>query len=617
MPILLNCQDLSKSYGPHPLFNGVSLGISSGERLGLIGPNGAGKSTLMKILAGRVEPDTGEITRTKGLHAAYVEQADVFAPGATPISAVAESLIDPWGDSTHAADADDAHDLYERETRAALTLSKVGFDDLNQSVDELSGGWRKRLSIARELAKDPELLLLDEPTNHLDLEGIVWLEQMLGGASFGVIVVTHDRYFLENATTRIVELSHAYPNGTFDIDGPYSTFLDRRDDYLASQAEQQRSLNNQVRKDNEWLARGAKARRTKAKSRIEDSSNRMQQLAELKRRNAPAGATAIDFNATGRKTKNLLVAHNIAKAYDDKPLFAKLDLTLSPGTRIGLLGPNGSGKTTLINTLIGELAPDTGTVKPAVDLRIVTFTQRREELDRTISLRDALCPESDSIIYRGKPVHVATWAQKFLFRKDQMNVPVGDLSGGEQARILIAELMCKEADLLILDEPTNDLDIPSLEVLEQSLEEFPGAVVLVTHDRFMLARLATDVLGLDGHGNAKLFASYDQWEAAQKQTQKEAKATKPKSAVEATDSPAPAGGDAPKKLNYNETRELGQIEDKIAEAEAVAEKLQAGLDDPALLADHEKMTAHCTKLGDAQAEVARLYARWEELESRA
>ena len=607
MSILLSCRSLAKSYGPRPLFSGVSLGLSDGERLGLIGPNGSGKTTLVRILAGLETPEQGEVTRRKGVRVGYVPQADAFPPGATPLSFVADALRD-----TGAAPNGD-HEAHERETRAALVLGRLGFTRLDQGVDDLSGGWRKRLSLARELVREPDLLMLDEPTNHLDLEGILWLEDFLDDAPFGVVVVTHDRYFLEEVTERIVELNAVYPDGTLAVDGPYSQFLESRAAFLEAQANQEANLTGRVRQDIAWLLRGARARRTKAKGRIQSATQRMEVLADLKRRNAPPRTAGIEFNATGRRTRNLLVAEGIAKSLGGRPLFSGVDLTLSPGSCLGLLGPNGSGKTTLINVLTGRLEPDAGVVKRAASLRIAMFSQGRAELDRRQQLRRALCPDGDTVIVRGEGVHVSSWARKFLFRSDQLDVAVGELSGGEQARILIAELMRQPADLLILDEPTNDLDIPSLEVLEESLEEFPGAVLLVTHDRFMLDRLSTQVLGLDGRGGAKLLADVSQWLAAQEADAALAgKATPPARPA----ARAAAAGERPGRLTYNEQREWDQIETKIQSAEARAAELEQRMNSPELLADHKELHEHYRRLEAVQAEVVALYERWAALEAK-
>jgi ABC transport system ATP-binding/permease protein len=617
MSMILSCQSLSKSFGARPLFDGVSMGVAEGECLGVIGPNGSGKSTLLKILAGIEHPDTGDLTRRSGLSVGYVTQADTFDDAASVLKVVESALL-PL-----------VHDEHEAETRAEMTLRRVGFDDLLQKPSELSGGWRKRLSIARELAKEPGLLLMDEPTNHLDLTGVLWLEEMIQDSPIAMIVVTHDRYFLEGTATRVLELSRAYPQGTFTVEGPYSEFLRRRQEFLDAQARQEQSLANQVRQDIAWLSRGAKARRTKAKGRIQEAGERAEVLSDLRRRNTPQQAAAVEFSGTGRQTRNLLVAHNISKTLGGRPLFRGLDLTLSPGTCVGLLGPNGSGKSTLIRVLTGELEPDTGTVKPAVGLRVVKFTQHREDLNLRQTLREALCPVSDTVYYRDRAIHVNTWAKRFLFDSQQLKVPVGDLSGGEQARILIADLMLKPADLLILDEPTNDLDIPSLGVLEESLAEFPGAVLLVTHDRFMLDRLSTQVLALDGLGGTWAYPDLAQWQAGSQRREKEL-ATQAKSAAaeaKASTSPAPAQASistatapaAPakaKRLTFNEQREWDQMESKILAAEELVKKLDALVHDPAVLADHKRLTEICKELDAAHALSAKLYDRWAELEAK-
>ena len=602
MSLLLSCRSLAKSYGPRALFRGLALGVSDGERLGLIGPNGSGKSTLLRILAGVETPDEGEVTKRKGVRVGYVPQSDVFPPGATPLSCVVAGLRDQAGHE----------DPHEHETRATIALSRLGFSEFEQSAADLSGGWRKRLSLARELAREPDVLLLDEPTNHLDIEGILWLEDLLEDARFAVVVVTHDRYFLEEVTERVLELNAAYPLGTFDVAGTYSRFLEERAAFLEAQASQQANLASRVREDIAWLQRGARARRTKAKGRIEDAGRRMASLADLKRRNAPPPAAGIEFGTTGRRTRNLLVAEGVSKSLGGRLLFSGVDLTLVPGSCLGLLGPNGSGKTTLIQVLTGALEPDRGVIKPATGLRVATFRQDRSALDPRQTLRRALCPEGDTVMFRGEGVHVSSWARRFLFGTEQLDVLVGELSGGEQARILIAELMRQPADLLILDEPTNDLDIASLEVLEASLEEFPGAVLLVTHDRFMLDRLSTQVLGLDGRGGAKLLADVSQWLAAQEAdaARVEAKAASARSAARVN------AASGPVRLTYNEQREWGQIEDRIQAAEARAAEISQRLNDSELLADHQKLHEEYRRLEAIQAEVAALYERWAELDAK-
>jgi ATP-binding cassette subfamily F protein uup len=607
MATLLTARDLSKTYATHTLFTGVSLSLSDGDRMGLIGPNGSGKSTLLKILAGTVDPDEGEVNRRKQLHVAYVDQDDSFAPDATPMSAVLAELEDEKPGETLNA-----------ETRAAMSLSRLGFEKLDQPVSTLSGGWRKRLSIACALAHDPDLLMLDEPTNHLDLEGVLWLEQFVRQAPMAVVFITHDRVFLERVAGRVVELSRAYPNGLFEVRGNYTEFVRRKDEFLDAQASQQSALAGKVRRDTAWLRQGIQGRQTRNKTQVADAAERRDELAAIRgRNNAPKQTTAIEFQATERKTNKLLAVHHVSKAMGGKTLFTDLDLKLSPGMRLGLLGPNGSGKTTLLRLISGDLEPDSGTVKPAPQLRIVNFTQHREDLNPTMSLREALCPVGDTVEYQGKPVHIAGWARKFLFEPTKFNVSVGDLSGGEQARILIANLMLKPADVLILDEPTNDLDIPSLEVLEQALTEFPGAIVLVTHDRFMLDRLSTELIALDGSGTAKRYMSYIQWQDDQARQQAKPEPSETETEAKTDKSVARASnntGDS-KKLTYKLQRELDQMEEAILKAEAEHEALQAKAADPAVIADRAKHEAVCHQLGEAQARVEQLYARWQELEA--
>ncbi len=437
--------------------------ICAGERVGLIGPNGSGKSTLLRLLAGHEEPDAGTRMQRRGAKIAYVSQDDTFAVGLTARDVVLAAL------------ADEPIEEHERDTRAAITLTQVGFSEPDRPADVLSGGWRKRLALARALVRQPDLLLLDEPTNHLDLPGIVWLEQLLAAASFGYVVATHDRAFLRAVAGEIIEINRVYPEGYLRVTGPYGEFADKRAAFLEAQVRRQEAVANQVRRETEWLGRKESAQRSKSASRIDDAARRRAELKELQYRNAAAGPAGIDFVATGRQTRKLLVAEGIAKTRGGRPLFAGLDVALTPGVKLGLLGPNGSGKSTLLRVLAGEIVPDAGAVTRAEGLRTVMFEQGRVSLDPATTLRQALCPNGDTVQYRGRPLHVTAWGKQFLFRPEQLDMLVGDLSGGEQARVRIAQLMLQAADLLLLDEPTNDLDIPALEVLEESLADFPGA----------------------------------------------------------------------------------------------------------------------------------------------
>src|SRR5262245_26095722 len=380
MTVLLSAQGLTKGFGPRPLFSDLSLELRAGERVGLIGPNGSGKSTLLKVLAGLDEPDAGVRSLRRTARLGYLAQNDVFEPGLTVREVLLGALVT------------EAIEDHERVTRAAVTLTQVGFTDHDPPADVLSGGWRKRLALARELVRRPDLLLLDEPTNHLDLPGIVWLERLLRAAPFGYVLATHDRAFLRAVADEVIEVSRVYPGGSFRAAGPYDQFAERREEFLDAQARRQESVANQVRRETEWLGRKAAARTRKAGFRIEEAGRLREELEELKYRNAAAGTAGIDFVATGRQSRKLLTAVGIAKSLGGRALFAGLDLALSPGTRLGLLGPNGSGKSTLLHVLAGEVAADLGTITRAEGLQVVMFEQGRATLDPGATLRKALCP---------------------------------------------------------------------------------------------------------------------------------------------------------------------------------------------------------------------------------
>jgi ATP-binding cassette subfamily F protein uup len=602
MTVLLSLQEVSKNYSARPLFVDFSLDLRAGERVGLIGPNGSGKSTLLRLLAGLEEPDSGTRAVRRTARLGHVAQDDTFAPGQTVRAVVLSAL------------AGEPIEEHEREVRAAATLTQVGFSAPDQPADLLSGGWRKRLALARALVRRPDLLLIDEPTNHLDLPGIVWLERLLRGAPFGYLVVTHDRAFLRAVADQIIELSQAYPGGYFRTTGSYDEFVARREEFLEGQARRLESVANQVRRETEWLGRKESAQRRKSSFRIEDAARRREELAELEQRVGAGGAAGIDFVATGRQTRKLLTASGIAKSLGGRALFSGLDLALTPGTKLGLLGANGSGKSTLLRVLGGEIPPDAGTISRAEGLRTVTFEQGRQKLDPTATLRKALCPNGDMVTYRDRTVHVAAWAKQFLFRTEQLEVPVGSLSGGEQARVRIAQLMLQPADLLLLDEPTNDLDIPALEVLEESLADFSGAMVLISHDRELLDRLCSEVIGLDGRGGAGLFASVGQWLAAYERASDEE--VKPAKQTTPSPRPARAATPRPRKLNWREQQELAGMEAAILAAEEAVRQREAEVE-RAATAGHAVLADACRALELAQQEVDRLYARWQELEALA
>jgi ATP-binding cassette subfamily F protein uup len=597
--MLLSCESLEKSYGVKPLFTDLSLGLCDGDHVGLIGPNGSGKSTLLKILAGIEEPDGGTRSVRRQLRIGYVPQEPSFAGGHSVEDALAQVLLD------------EELDPHEQGGRMAKALSLGGFVRADQAVSTLSGGWKKRLAIARSLMLEPDVLLLDEPTNHLDVEGILWLEGLLKAEPHAFIVISHDRRFLEAVTTRIWELNRQYPNGLFEAKGRYSEFLEQRDAALQAQADYQSSLANRVRREVEWLRRGPKARTTKAKARIDSAGRLIDELNDMESRQSK-GSAGIDFTASGRRSKKLIEVIGLGKSLGAQSIISSLDLQLGPGERVGLLGPNGSGKSTLLKLLAGTLTPDTGTITRADRLRVVTFEQHRESLDQQATLRRALAPAGgDAVVYQDRSVHLVSWAKRFLFKPEQLDLPVSRLSGGEQARLLIARLMLQPADVLILDEPTNDLDIPTLDVLEDSLLEFTGALVLVTHDRWLLDRVSTRLLALDGTGRAEWFADYAQWEAAQGRNATEDRRSQP-----STERVTPGGRSKRKGLSYKEQGEWDQIEARILESEARVAASQAAVNDPSIASSAADLQERYAVLHAAQADVERLYARWTELDAK-
>jgi ATP-binding cassette subfamily F protein uup len=621
MPPILNAQSVTKQFGATPLFLNISLTVDDGDRIGLIGPNGAGKSTLLAILAGQVEPDSGELAVRKRARASYVPQDSRFAPGLT-IRQVLESALS----AAHVNES-------EREGRLRELSGRAGFADLDAEATSLSGGWRKRLAITKALVCEPEVMLLDEPTNHLDLAGIEWLEKLLASSSFAAVTVSHDRYFLESTSSEIIELNRIFADGLLRVKGNYSHFLEEKEIYLETQNRQQDSLRNRVKTEIEWLRRGAKARTGKSKARIGSANAMIGQLAAMDSRTV-VGTAGIDFEASMRKTKRLVEFKGVAcdvpgsetpaaagQEPEKRRLFSHLNYILTAGMKVGLVGPNGSGKTTLLRLLRGELEPAEGVIRCADSLKLVYFSQMRE-LDESLTLRRALAPEGDSVIHQGRVVHVASWAARFLFTSEQLNQPVRNLSGGERARVLIAKLMLEPADVLLLDEPTNDLDIPTLEILEENLLDFPGALVLVTHDRYLLDRVASTVLGLDGRGHTGRFADYSQWEDwLKEQDEAEQNGVEQKrsrrSDGSSSEQRSGAGTGAKKKLSYLEAREFAAIEERVEQSDARLAHAREHVESPEIATDANALQQALAELEAAQHENDTLYARWAELTEKA
>ncbi len=607
MATLLTCLSISHAYGARRLFTNLSAAFEQDERCGLIGPNGVGKSTFFRLLLGRESPAQGEIRRRRGLRVALVPQNDAMPADASLLEAVKDALRERVSED------------HERETQATVALAQAGFDDPARRVKTLSGGWRKRLAILRALLEDPELLLLDEPTNHLDFDGIDWLEATLLSAPYAFVTISHDRYFLDRVTNRTIELNPAYPEGHYSVAGGYTLFLEKRAAYLAGQRQFEAEMRNRVQRELLWMKEGRKAQRTKDKARKDNAGRLVQELADLTSRNRSESAAAdIDFTATGRKTRKLLDAKGLAGAIDGRVLFSGLSLTLSPGTRLGVVGPNGAGKSTLLRILHGRMEPASGTIARADGLRVVMFDQQRAALPGDATLRTALSPDSDYVTFREQRIHVVGWAQRFLFRTEQFNLPVSELSGGEQSRLLLARMMLEPGDVLMLDEPTNDLDIPTLDVLEESLEQFPGAAVLVTHDRYLLDRICNQILAMPGDGTVAVYSDWQQYVARRRQREVANRAEQRRAAKPAAKESTPtAPGESVRRLTYLEKRELEGIERRIAEAESALTQARAAADDPAVASDFVELNQRFERLREAEARVAALYSRWEELSTRA
>lgn len=601
--LLISTYKLEKSFAGKPLFKNVSLGIEDGDRVGLVGPNGAGKSTLLKILAGQMETDGGEVTAKKGLRLGFLEQTPLFKPQETILDAVLSQCVDPHESLASAY-----------EWMARLELSQFGEQFL---VEDLSGGWKKRVALARELVRDPELLLLDEPTNHLDVTSILWLEDFLSRAPFATLIITHDRLFLQRTTNKIFDLDPKNPNYLLSVKGGYLEYLEAKEQLLQAQEQREVVLKNTLRRETEWLRRGAKARQTKQKARIERAGDLKEDVQDLSVKNA-ARKVKIEFKETERNPQKLIALDQVTKAYNGRVLFKDFSYLVNPKTRLALLGDNGSGKSTLIRIFLGEERPDSGTVTQADKLKIAYFEQNRETLKPKESVLKNICPDGDYVHYQGQYVFARSYLERFLFNRQQMDLPVEKLSGGEQSRLRIAQLMLNEAQVLILDEPTNDLDVATLSVLEDSLKEFNGAVILVTHDRYFMDQVASQIIAfhknLDGSTTLENFAGYLQWEEWFEE-QKAIQAAETKREIELKKAEV-KGSNKPVKLSFKEKFELENIESEILGLEEKLEALQKESVSPEVVSQASKVQELYQQISDLQSLIEKRYARWAELEKK-
>ena len=627
MGILVSAHKLEKHFATRMLFRGLTFAVEDGDRIGLIGPNGAGKSTLMKMIAGLSKVDAGDLSMSRGSRVALLEQSPTFEEGVTVREALLNATDDPYDyESMMAVD--------EVLSKFDLNRDDVGADRL---VSSLSGGWKKRVALAREIVRKPNLLLLDEPTNHLDVDGIRWLEEYLANARFATITITHDRLFLQRVANRIFDLDPRYPEGLLVVKGEYVEYLTIRDELIRSQERREVVLKNTLRRETEWLRRGAKARTTKQTARITRAGDLKDNVTDLEERNAKK-RLQIDFQEASRNPHKLIEAKQLTmrvpniEGDGERTLFSNFDIIITPKTRLGLLGTNGCGKSTLIKALLGLIEPTSGTTKRAEKIEIAYFEQHRDTIDMKKTVLRNVCDEGDYVDFRGQFVFARSYLDRFLFRTEQHDMPVEKLSGGEQARLRIAQMMLTPANVLVLDEPTNDLDLATLAILEETLADFPGAVILVTHDRYFLDQVSNRILAfemdLEDEPELLEFASFSQWEdwreardeerrelakSLTKKGQAKAAANAQAAAMAASAASLAAPAKKARKLSFKEKHELDTMEANIAEAEASLASLQAEVATPDVLANAPKLTELYGKIGDVQKRIEKLYARWEEL----
>jgi len=619
---LINLRDITLAFGGPPLFEGISLRICKGERICLLGRNGTGKSTLLKVISGEIKPDSGVIDRQQGVRVARLEQDVPRNLQGTIYQATAEglgetgvllnryhdlslrmeqgeaSLQDELAKAQHGLELCDG---WGQQQRVEQVLSRLKLD-AEQSVASLSGGMLRRVLLARALVVDPDILLLDEPTNHLDIDSITWLEEFLQRENLTLVFVTHDRSFLRNIANRIVEIDRGR---LFDFTCGYDTFLTRKDELLHAESQEQARFDKKMAEEEVWIRKGIKARRTRNEGRVR-ALKKMRE--EYRQRRQQIGAAKFNLVEAERSGKLVAEVEGVSFGYDSSPVVQNFSTTVMRGDRIGIIGPNGSGKTTLLKILIGELAPQQGKVRLGTNLQIIYFDQLREQLDPELTVQQNLTGDQDTVVVGGKARHVIGYLQDFLFTPDRTRTPVRFLSGGERNRLLLARLFTREANVLILDEPTNDLDLETLDLLEELLADFKGTIFLVSHDRDFLNSVVTSTIAFEGGGQVREYVGgYEDWLRQRPQpAERERKETAPRSKPRQ---------ERPRKLTFKENRELEELPQKIEALEAELEELHQRMADPDFYRTSGEQVAQATsRLAVVEDELATVYARWEELE---
>jgi ATP-binding cassette subfamily F protein uup len=603
---LVSLDAVSIAFGQLPLLDSIALRVEARERIAVIGRNGTGKSTLLKILSGTLEPDSGTVWREPGLRVARLEQ-DV------PLSAartVAEAVAD--GHSHHTA----ADEEWRRQHDVDLVLSRLNLDG-EAIVDTLSGGWRRRVLLARALVGQPDLLLLDEPTNHLDIDAITWLEEFLAGYRGAVAFVTHDRAFLQRAATRIVELDRgrltSWP-------GDYALYLRRKDEALAAEAQAQKRFDDKLAEEEAWVRQGIKARRTRNEGRVKAlEAMRAERLARRDEIGQVRLQTAVAHAGAQQSGKMVFELDDVSKAYAGKPVVSHFFARVMRGDRVGLIGPNGAGKTTLLKMLLGVLQPDTGEVRRGANVEIAYYDQQREQLDPERTVVATLGDGNDTVTVNGRTRHVNAYLADFLFPPERANSLVKALSGGERNRLLLARLFTRPANVLVLDEPTNDLDIETLELLEDQLADWPGTLLLVSHDRALLDNVVTTTFAFEGEGEVHEYVGgYQDWVRQRKEPAAQGPIkVGPREKSVGPHERSTATAVASKKLSYKEQRELGALPSRIEALEAAEQELNARVAGPEFYKEGaEAIAAAMARLAEVAKELADAYARWHELEER-
>ncbi|MFY3140126.1 ATP-binding cassette domain-containing protein [Achromobacter xylosoxidans] len=601
---LITLTDIQLAYGHHPLLDHADFAIQAGERIGLIGRNGAGKSSLLRLLDGRTVPDDGDIARSSGLRVATVEQEPELDENATVFDVV--------------SNVDGDHEDWQRPSRVRAMLEKLGLP-ADAQIAGLSGGTRKRVALARALVEEPDLLLLDEPTNHLDFDGIAWLEEMLRAWKGAAVIITHDRRFLDSVATRIVELDRGR---LLSFPGNFSQWQERKAQWLESERLEQARFDKLLAQEEVWIRKGVEARRTRNEGRVRRLERLRVERAERRERVGDVSLALAEGQRSGKLVAEL---EHVGKRFGDKVVVEDYSTTILRGDRIGIIGPNGAGKTTLLKLILGEMQPDSGKTRIGTNVSVAYFDQMRAQLDENATLVDIISPGSEWVEIGGTRKHVMSYLGDFLFSPARAGSPVRSLSGGERARLLLARLFARPANVLVLDEPTNDLDIETLELLEELLQEYSGTVLLVSHDRAFLNNVVTQTIAYEGNGHWRDYVGgYDEW-VAQRPAPAPASSVDDdaaKAARAADEAAARAKAAKPKparaaKMNSWELRELEGLPDAIAALEAQQAELAGKLADGSLYRDApaevERINAELSRL---ESELEEKFARWELLEAR-